>query len=139
MGAFAPILLAVTTVASGAASAALQRRSGKLQEIQYKENAKQEGDAAKQREIDRKRNMLRALASQNAAAGASGADFAGSLQNIARVDIERAATDLNTDRTNTSRRTRVLNASGKEAARSGDIAAAGSLIDTAGQAYKNLG
>jgi hypothetical protein len=121
MAQFVPVALAVVSAGAGVAAAAQQRRAGKMQEFQYKEQAKQEGDAARQREIDRKRNLLRALASQNAGAGASGADMAGSLQNIARVDIEDAADDLSIDRVN-----------------SGNIAAAGSLLDTANSTYKSL-
>ena len=139
MGQFVPIALAIASAAGGVAAAVQQRNTGKLQEFQYKEQSKQEGDAARQREIDRKRNLLRALASQNAGAGAAGAEFSGSIQNNARVDIERAAEDLGVDSLNTSRRTRVLNASGREARRAGNVAAAGSLLDTANTTYKNLG
>lgn len=127
MGTFA---LAAATIGFGALSAAQQYRSGKQIEVQYKQEAKQEGDQARQREIDRKKNLLRALASQNAAAGASGADFTGSLENLARTDIEEASTDLEVDQVNSSRRGRVLRASGREAATAGTIQAGASLLDT---------
>ena len=136
MGQFA---LAALAIGSGVVAAGMQYRAGKAQQIQYKQEAKQEGDQAKQREIERKRNLLRALASQNAAAGASGADFSGSLANIAKVDIEEAATDLAVDSVNSARRQRALRLSGKEASVAGTGAAAGSLLDSANNAYDKLG
>lgn len=136
MGQFA--LIAVALAGTGLA-AAQQYRSGKLQEYQFKAEAAQEGDAARQREIDRKRNLLRALASQRASAAAGGADFSGSLGNLARVDIEQAATDLEYDKVNTGRRTRVLRASGKEAAKAGELAAGASLLDGASRTYRAQG
>lgn len=136
MGQFA---LAAVALGSGALAAGMQYRAGKLQQIQYKQEAKQEGDAAKQREIDRKRNLLRALASQRAAAGASGAEFSGSLANLAKIDIEEAATDLAVDSVNSARRQRALRLSGKEASNAGTARAAGSLLDSADNAYDKLG
>lgn len=139
MAQFIPVALAVVSAGAGVAAAAQQRRTGKLQEFQYKEQEKQEGDSARQREITRKQNLLRALASQNAGAGAAGVSMEGSIKNLARVDIEQAASDLEIDSANSARRGRVLRASGREASQAGNIAAAGSLIDTANTAYKNLG
>lgn len=136
MGTFA---LAAIALGSGVLAAGAQYRAGKQQEIQYKQEAKQEGDSAKQREIERKRNLLRALASQRATAAAMGAEFSGSLANIAQVDIEEAATDLAVDSVNSARRQRVLRLSGSEASRAGTVAAAGSLLDSADNAYDKLG
>lgn len=136
MGQFA---LAAIALGSGALAAGMQYRSGKQQELVYKQEAKQEGDAAKQREIDRKRNLLKALASQRASAAAMGAEFSGSLGNLARVDIEEAADDLLVDQVNSSRRQRALRLSGREASAAGSAAAAGSLLDSAGSAYDKLG
>lgn len=136
MGTFA---LAAVALGSGVLAAGQQYRAGKQMEIQYKQEAAQEGDQARQREIERKRNLLRALASQRASAAASGANMEGSLANLARVDIEQAATDLEYDQTNTSRRGRVLRGAGREAVRSGTIAAGASLLDSAQNSYKALG
>lgn len=136
MGTFA---LAAIALGSGALAAGAQYRSGKQQEIQFKLEAKQEGDSAKQREIERKRNLLRALASQRASAAAMGAEFSGSLGNLAKVDIEEAATDLAVDSVNSARRQRALRLSGTEASRAGTAAAAGSLLDSANTAHDKLG
>lgn len=136
MGQFA---LGAIALGSGALAAGMQYRTGKIQQIQYKQEAKQEGDSARQREIERKRNLLRALASQNASAAAAGADFSGSIENIAKADIEEAATDLAVDSVNSVRRQRALRLSSREAAAAGTGAAAGSLLDSAGKAYEKLG
>ena len=136
MGVFA---LGAIAIGSGVIAAGAQYRSGKQQEIQFKMEAKQEGDSAKQREIERKRNLLRALASQRASAAAMGAEFSGSLGNLAKVDIEEAATDLAVDSVNSARRQRALRLSGTEASRAGTAAAAGSLLDSANTAHDKLG
>lgn len=136
MGQFA---LAAIALGSAGLAAGMQYRSGKMQEIQYKQEAKQEGDAARQREIDRKRNLLRALASQNASTAAMGAEFSGSISNIAKVDIEEAATDLAVDGVNAARRQRALRLSAREASNAGTARAAGSLLDAADNAYDKLG
>jgi hypothetical protein len=136
MGTFA---LAAIALGSGALAAGAQYRAGKVQEIQYKQEAKQEGDQSRQREIDRKRTLLRALASQRASAAAAGADFSGSLANIAEVDIEEAATDLLVDQVNAGRRQRALRLAGRESSRAGTTAAAGSLLDSGVNAYEKLG
>lgn len=136
MGQFA--LLAVT-LGSSALAAGQQYRSGKQQQIVHQQEAKQEGDQARQREIDRKRNLLRALASQRATAAASGANMEGSIENLARVDIEQAATDLETDSVNVARRGRALRSAGREAAKAGALRAGGSLLDSAATGYENWG
>jgi hypothetical protein len=131
--------LPAIALASGALAAGMQYRSGKIQQIQYKQEAKQEGDQARQREIERKRNLLRALASQRASAAAAGAEFSGSLLNAARVDIEEAATDLSVDQVNAARRQRALRLAGTESSRAGIAAAGGSLLDSGYKAYEKLG
>jgi hypothetical protein len=136
MGAFA---LAAVALGSGALAAGQQYRAGKQMQIQYKQEAAQEGDQARQREIERKRNLLRALASQRASAAASGANMEGSLANLAQVDIEQAANDLEYDTVNSSRRGRVLRSAGREAVQSGTIAAGASLLDSGVNTYKSLG
>jgi len=136
MGTFA---LAAVALGSGVLAAGSQYRAGKVQEIQYKQEAKQEGDQARQREIDRKKNLLRALASQRATAAAMGADFSGSIANIAEVDIEEAATDLTVDQVNAARRQRALRLAGSEASRAGTVSAASSLLDSGANTYGSLG
>jgi hypothetical protein len=142
MGQFAaaiPYIVGAASIGSGVYSAMQQRASGQEIALQYKETEKQEGDAARQREIDRRKNLLRALASQNAEVGAAGAEFSGSIGNAARVDIEQAADDSLVDEVNVARNARVARLSGREARRAGNARAATSLVDSAYTGYKRLG
>jgi hypothetical protein len=142
MGVFAPAIpyvLGAVSVGAGVYSAVQQRQAGQMQAVQYAQEGKQEADSARQKEIDRRKTLLRALASQNAAAGAAGASMEGSLGNLARVDIEAANNDLLTDSVNSSRRSRVLRASGREALGAAGARATGSLIDSANAGYRNFG
>ena len=74
MGAAAIPILIATTVASGVYSAQQQKAAGKAANAEAQIAANREGDAARAREIERRRALLRAIASQNAAAGAGGVD-----------------------------------------------------------------
>lgn len=135
MGQFALVAFAL---GSSALAAGATYRRGKIEQLQYKQQAAQEGDAAKQREIDRKRNLLKALASQRATAAALGAEFSGSLSNLAQVDIEEAATDLSVDQLNSARRQRALRLASSESARAGTVQAGASLLDTGVKTYGGL-
>ena len=151
MAQFAPVLAAigggsavtgaalVATVAAGSLSARQQYIAGKEAQISAKMEAKQEADAARGREIERKRSLLRALATQNAAAGAQGVAFSGGKAAIAQTDIRDAVEDLMIDRSNTSRRAFALKRSGNQAKRQGNLNATISLIDTAGNVFGQLG
>lgn len=129
-----PVTLTVlaTTIAAGAGvtSAVSARNAGIAQSHQMKAAAVKEGDAARQREIERKRQLLRALSQQSANAGASGVTLDGSLAGIARTDIRDATNDLLVDRSNTAGTVRGLRAGAKNARRQGDLQAAASLFDT---------
>lgn len=119
-------------IASGALAASSQRQAGKFQEIEYKERAQAETDAGRDREIDRRRRLVAALASQNAEAGALGAaPGVGSRAAVARADAKRAAYEIGADRASTGRRALLLRSAGREARRQGNYAAVGTLLDTA--------
>lgn len=142
MGAFAaaiPYIVQGVTVASAVVAAGRMRRAGAEQEIQYKQAALQEGDDAREQQIQRRRQLLRALASQTASAGAGGVEFSGSIATAARRDIEDAASDSLISDVNSKRKTRMLMASGRASRRAGDIAAASSILDSGVSAYKELG
>ena len=62
-------------IGAGVISAQQQIAAGKFAKAQSIIDAAAEGDAATQREIIRKRNLLRAISSQQAAAGAAGVAF----------------------------------------------------------------
>lgn len=122
--------LLVTTIAAGAGSAIMQRNAGIAQSHQMKAQAAREGDAARQREIERRRALLRALSSQSARAGAGGVALDGSLAGIARADIRDATNDLLIDRSNTRSRQNELITGAKNARAQGNLGAAVSLFDT---------
>jgi hypothetical protein len=140
MAAFAPAipyLLAGATVAAGTASAISARNAGISRNIELKEQAKQEQLAAKDREIERRRSLIETIATQNAEAGAAGDEIqTGSRRAIALEDIRRQRLDDLTDRAMTNRRAVTLRASGRAAQRSGNLQAAGTLLDTAGSFRK---
>jgi hypothetical protein len=136
MGAFAALPLAykmmiAATVASGAASARQSVVAGKAQKVEYEVAADQERDAAKARELDRRSRLVRALSSQVTTRAAQGLSMEGSPAAIAQADASAADLAGLTDRVNTSRTTLSLRRQGRQAARSGRISAATTLLDTA--------
>lgn len=139
MGFFAPVIPYIVgglTIASGVVAAKSANDAGKAQAQQFKQEALQEGDAAREREIERKRNLLRAISSQNASAAAGGAQFSGSILAAAERDIQQSRGDSLLDSVNTGRKTRMLEASAKEARRAGRAQATTSLLSSASGAAK---
>jgi hypothetical protein len=128
--------LAIASAGLGVMSAVQERAAGKAERGALNLQAKQAGDAARAREIERKRDLLKALATQNAAAGAQGVAFSGSKAAIARTDIRQAATDLLADTANTRTQQRILRTRGANAQKAGNMKALTSLVDTATDLYK---
>jgi hypothetical protein len=111
-----------------------------MQQAQAEINANAEGDAARARETQRKKLLLRAISSQVAEAGASGIRFSeGSPEQIARLDIDESRRDIEFDRANTLQRQRGLRSQGRAARIAGNARAASTLLDTAGRAADILG
>lgn len=129
MGAAAVPILIATTVASGVYSAQQQKAAGKAANAEAQIAANREGDAARGREIERRRALLRAISSQNAAAGAGGVAV-----NAATLgaDLMYATDDLMTDRSNTLQTQSLLRLQGSNAKRAGKVGAYTTLLDTAG-------
>lgn len=124
-------------VASGLMQAQQQRRAGQIAEAQAQIDANAEGDAAREREIERRRGLMSALSSQVAQAGAAGVMFSeGSPARIAALDIAYADRDSAVDRANSSARQRALKLQGKNARIAGNAAAAVTLLDTASNAIE---
>lgn len=128
--------LTLATAALGVGSAVQAHKAGKVVEAENKLQAKAEGDAARTREIERKRALLRAVATQHASAAAGGIAFGGSQAAIARRDIEDFRNDLLADRANTATAQRILRARGQSARASGDLGAVRSLVDTGTSIYE---
>lgn len=131
-------VLAATAVAGGL-SAYQQYKAGKITEQEYKLQAKQEGDAARQREIERRRGLLSALSSQNAQAGAQGVALAGSPAAMMNRDIKDFRNDLMYDQANTKTSQRILRSRGSAAAAAGKIGAIQSIVDTGSSIYQARG
>ena len=117
---------------SGAITAQEQSRAGKISLVQSRIDANAEGDAAREREILRKKQLRRALSSQLAEAGATGVKFTeGSPARIAQLDIEAAERDLAIDTATSKQRRRALISQGKSARAASKAQATVTLLDTA--------
>jgi uncharacterized protein HemX len=127
------VALAGASIAAAGASAYGTYQAGQETKAQYKEQVKQEADSARQREIDRRRNLLSALASQAASAGAMGVSTRSGtgLAAVAQYDINESRRDSLVDRVNTGRSRNMLLKAGKNASTMGGIGAAASLLDSA--------
>lgn len=131
-------LLAAVAIGGGL-SAMAQIRAGQAESVALKEKATQEQDSARDREIQRRRQLIRTLASQNAIAGASGVDpTAGSMQAIALRDIRDAETESIMDRSVTGRRTALLRMQAKQAKQQGYLGAGATVLDTAFKVGSNM-
>ena len=119
-----------TTLASGAMSAISARNAGIAQDQQYKYQAYTEGLAAKQREIDRRRDLIKSLSSMNAVAGTGGIELGGSLGGIIMKNIKDNQNDLLVNDANLSATQQALKAAGANARQQGNTQAALSLLDT---------
>lgn len=130
---------AAVTAYSGYRSAQEQRRAGRFAQAQAEINAAAEGDAARQREIQRKKMLRRALSSQIAQSGAQGIAFEGSTARAAQLDVAESQYDLAVDRANTATRQRALRSQGQNARISGDAQSTVTLLDTAGRTMSAFG
>lgn len=131
--------VALAGAAVGIYSAIQTKKAGDLAAADLKVQAKTEEVAAKAREIDRRRNLIRALSSQNAAAGAAGVETSGSIEAIMRRDIKDAQNDLLTGNMNSQAKQRALRSQASNAQRVGTTNAVASLMDTTDKTYKALG
>jgi len=131
--------IAGLSAAAGVYSAAKQVQIGKIQQAELKAQAKTEAVAAGQQQIERRRALIRALSSQNAAAGAAGVEFGGSLEAIARRDIKDAQNDLLVLGMNSQNRQRALRSQASNSTRIANANAATSLLDTINSTYKAAG
>jgi hypothetical protein len=129
----------VASLAAAGFAAKAQHDAGVIQSAEYKLQAKQAGDAARGREIERKRDLLKALATQAATAGAQGVAMQGSNVAIARADINQSRNDLLTDTANARSQERILRSRAANARSSGNAAAVTSLLGAANTFYQARG
>ena len=129
---------AALTVGAGVASARQSRAAGRIAEAQANIDANAEGDAAREREIQRKRLLMRAISSQSARAAAGGVALEGSPARIAALDIDEANRDLLVDRANSLQRQKSLRAAGRAARTQGSNQGMVTLLDTAGRSLSSF-
>lgn len=115
-----------------------QHDAGVATDQQNQFQARIDADAAKGRELTRRQDLMRALASQNAAAGAAGVETSGSIGGIMRTNIKQNQQDLLTDAAGVGARRAALAAQGANARTAGNAAAAGTILDTVSSAGSTL-
>jgi len=107
-------------------------RAGQQQEVNYQMQADQERFAARDREVQRRRRIVAALASQNACRGATGVRaFEGSPAAMMKNDQALFEYDQSMASSNTSMRQQTLLTSGKHARQYGVMSGATTLLDYA--------
>ena len=109
-GLFGGSLLSTLSVASKVVGIASTLAGGRAEAQNLKVEAKAEEFNARNREIERKRNLIRSLALQNVRAGASGitSGFGSSAQAIQLEDITRFELDQSVDAFSTTQRVNQL-------------------------------
>lgn len=125
-------------VVAGAAEGVQRRNAGIIQSQQYKQAAVAEGDAARGRELDRRRVLIKTLAARDAYAGASGQTTGGSIATLNMKDINDASNDLLYDRGSTAAKQRAYTSGASNAQQQGNIGAIGSVFE-AGTKVATLG
>lgn len=131
------VAVLAATVYSGAESAKASRRAGQASAAEANIAVAAEGDAARQRELERKRNLLRAISSQTASAAAAGVRAnEGSPNALINLDIAEANSDQDVDYGNTKAQQRALTFRGQNAIAAGNAQARTSMLDTAASTIK---
>lgn len=126
------------TALSGGLAAYGQYQAGQAASAQYRAQARQEQTAARESEIQRRRDLLRALATQNAQAGAQRVAFSGGKAAIAAYDVAQAKRDTLVAQVNSSTKIAALKSAASNAAFQGKVGAAASLLDTATNITKTI-
>jgi hypothetical protein len=117
-------------------SAYAQHQAGEAQKNDATMRARQAGLEAGQKQINIRQNMLKALASQNAAAGAAGIGTGGSFGANVNRQITQNSSDLLALNADTSAEQSQYNAQGNNAVTTGNLKAGASLLDAGASAVK---
>lgn len=136
MAQFAPYIIEAIAVAGAGVSAYSSISAGNAANDQAKKASAQEADAARGREIERRRQLVAALSSQNAAAGAAGVKPNAA---IAGADIAYERQDSLFDTVNTGRSQDILRSRGRNAMTGGYLKASSSLLGSASDIYGAFG
>lgn len=125
--------IAVTATA-GAVSARGQYVAGKTQEIELKRQAEEERMAAQSRELQRREELNRALASNVVGQAMSGISGEGTPASIALASAERASLSEGTIGLSEKLKQAQLRRQAKSAKQAGYLAATSTLLKTGAQA-----
>jgi len=124
-----PLGFLASSAAVASASAAI--KGAGAQQVELDLAARQEGLAAKDREVARKRRLVAVLGSQRAAAAAAGVALSGSVANISIADAEQASIDRLLDRTNTRITLDRIGRQRQSIGRAGVLSAGGTILSSA--------
>lgn len=130
----------IAAVAGAGLSAYSMYQTGQQQSAAAKLAAEQETLAARDKEIERRRALIRSLSSRAAEAGASGlTTSSGSQAALALSDIGTAGRDRLAENATSAARKNALNTDARYARRIGTTRAMSSLLDAGSDLYKARG
>lgn len=133
------IIAVASSVAAAGASAYASHEQGVAASNQAKMKARVAADTATQQQINQRQNLMRALASQNAQAGAGGIGTGGSFGANAQRQITQNQNDLLVTGAGASAQIEAYNQQASSASLIGNIGAGTSLLDGASSAAKGYG
>jgi len=128
----APATLFFIFAAAGSAAAAYGNyQQGKATQYEYQRQAEQEKLAARDREIERRNRLLRALSQRTVAAAAGGSSLEGSPAALINRDVREFNLESLSSEASSASTQAGLRAAGTNARRIGTIKAVGNLLDFA--------
>jgi hypothetical protein len=126
-------IFAILAAVSGGVSARASYISGRVQEDEYKRQAEQEKVAAQSRELQRRQELNRALAANAVGFGQMGIAGEGTPSSIALASAEQVGISEGALSLTEKLRQAQLRRQGSEAARTGKLQAASTLLQTGTQ------
>jgi hypothetical protein len=126
-------IFAILSAVSGGVSARASYISGRVQEDEYKRQAEQEKVAAQSRELQRRQELNRALAANVVGFGQMGIAGEGTPASIALASAEQVGISEGALSLTEKLRQAQLRRQGSEAARTGKLQAASTLLQTGTQ------
>ena len=126
-------IFAILAAVSGGVSARASYISGRVQEDEYKRQAEQEKVAAQSRELQRRQELNRALAANAVGFGQMGIAGEGTPSSIALASAEQVGISEGVLSLTEKLRQAQLRRQGSEAARTGKLQAASTLLQTGTQ------
>lgn len=126
------------TAASAAVGVVSQRQATAAQQVELDLAARQEADAARGRELQRKRRLAALLGAQYVNAAASGVAMSGSVANIASTDARRAYEDTAMDYVNTQSRLDALRRQRESLGFAGALGQASTILGAAQEGARTV-